>query len=171
MCQKKYFRFHRNAIYVYMRSRDTKQNGLSRGEGGGAGRGGGGCTWWIFDSMLGLGKNFRPYVQTILLEKCTHCPGRGSRWIFDVMLGSGTNLRPNVQTFLPEKCTHFTEMYRKFPPKNAPILMKCTENLAQNSTHLYAICRTNFIQRYTSFHKIYRMLSGKNSTHYDQMYR
>ena len=39
--------------------------------------------------------------------------------------------------------------------------MKCTENLAQNSTHLYAICGTNFIQRYTSFLKIYRMLSGK----------
>ena len=39
--------------------------------------------------------------------------------------------------------------------------MKCTENLAQNSNHLYAICGTNFIQRYTSFLKIYRMLSGK----------
>ena len=39
--------------------------------------------------------------------------------------------------------------------------MKCTENLTQNSTHLYAICGTNFVQRSTSFLKIYRMLSGK----------
>ena len=50
---------------------------------------------------------------------------------------------------------------QKTPPKNAPIFMKCTENLAQNSTHLQAICGTNLIQRYTSFLKIYRMLSGK----------
>ena len=46
-------------------------------------------------------------------------------------------------------------------PQNAPIFMKCTENFAQNSTLLYAICGTNFIQRYNSFLKIYRMLSGK----------
>ena len=50
---------------------------------------------------------------------------------------------------------------QKIPPQNAPIFMKCTENLAQNSTHLYAIRGTNFIQRYTSLLKIYRMLSGK----------
>ena len=55
----------------------------------------------------------------------------------------------------------------------------------QNSTHLYAICGTNFIQRYTSFLKIYRMLSGKKrptmikctgnrtakSTHSDKIYQ
>ena len=52
---------------------------------------------------------------------------------------------------------------QKIPPQNAPIFTKCTENFALNSTrtHLYAIYGTNFIQRYTSFLKIYRMLSGK----------
>ena len=40
---------------------------------------------------------------------------------------------------------------QKILPQNAPIFMKCTENLAPNSTHLQAICGTNFIQRYTSF--------------------
>ena len=38
---------------------------------------------------------------------------------------------------------------QKILPQNAPMFMKCTENLAQNCTHLYAICGTNFIQRYT----------------------
>ena len=51
-------------------------------------------------------------------------------------------------------------MNRKFAPKS-PIFMKCTEKLAPNGTNLYAMCGTNFFQRYISFLKIYRMLSGK----------
>ena len=88
-------------------------------------------------------------------------PGGGSRRIFDVMLGSGTDMWPNVQTFLPEKCTHFTEMYRKFRPKMHPSLW----NVQKIWPKIVPICITyvvtNFIQRYTSFLKIYRMLSGK----------
>ena len=80
---------------------------------------------------------------------------------FNVYLGLGKILWPNVQKVLPENVPTLLKYPREKSAPKACIFMKCTENLAQNCAHLYGIYRTNFIQRYTSFLKICKILTGK----------
>ena len=78
-------------------------------------------------------------------------PGGGSRWIFRRYARLGNKFATLCTDIFAWKMYPLYWNVQKIPPQNAPIFMKCTENLAQNSTHLYPICGTNFIQRYISF--------------------
>ena len=62
------------------------------------------------------------------------------------MLGSGKKIVTLCAYIFCLKMYPLYGNVQKIPCQNAPIFMKCTENLTQNSTHLNAICGTNLFK-------------------------